>query len=737
MHMGVVHMHLGNHERALDAFERAHRVFVELDRAADQARALQNLSWARSSLGRYAAALADLERSLEIRERLDDRGGMAKTLQALADLAVDLGDPERALRLAGRALEISGPIGDPSLDAQVRGTMAKAQRAAGRREEALATWQELLEGYRARGDARGLGAALGNVATMLDAVGRREEALARFEEAVQLLRGRGERGSAAIATANLGTVLGHLGRPEKGVALLERAVAELEALRMDDATAFALMRLAQQQAAVGDDARAIESVRRALRTLENVFAGLGEVEGATARENFSAAFETGAAAALRLDRPADLVHFLEAARAGTLLDTLGGRDAQRWVRLPDDLAAALGQAKAKARVAQRDHAAAHTSGQRGALRAASEAVEAALQHEADVVARVQRDAKRQAGLLYPRPATEESLRGALAPGDAFVLYGRTRQEMLAVVLEPFATRVVPIGPRDALLDQVDAVPWSDPKAAADERVEALRGALWAPLALGAHVRRVVVSPDPLLVRVPFGALAPGLQVALVPSGRTYERLREEPRRRGQGVLAVADPETGAFGARGLPRLPSARREAEAVADTVLSGAEATEKALRVAIAARPRWRAVHLACHGVFDERRPFMTALALAPAADDDGRLTAADLWSMDVPTDLAVLSACETGRGRELRAEGLIGLTSAFLYAGAPRVVCSLWKVDDEATSALMTRLYELWSPRDGSPGLPTAEALRRAQEHVRAQERWRHPYYWAAWALWGLPD
>ena len=67
---------------------------------------------------------------------------------------------------------------------------------------------------------------------------------------------------------------------------------------------------------------------------------------------------------------------------------------------------------------------------------------------------------------------------------------------------------------------------------------------------------------------------------------------------------------------------------------------------------------------------------------------------------------------------------------------MIASLWKVDDEATRALMTRFYELYRPRTGA-GLPAAEALRAAQAHVRSREEWAHPYYWAAWALWGLPE
>ena len=108
-----------------------------------------------------------------------------------------------------------------------------------------------------------------------------------------------------------------------------------------------------------------------------------------------------------------------------------------------------------------------------------------------------------------------------------------------------------------------------------------------------------------------------------------------------------------------------------------------------------------------------------------------------MKIPADLVVLSACETARGKIYRAEGVIGFTRAFMMAGAPRVIVSLWKVDDEATKALMVKFYELWNPKDGSRGLPTATALKRAQGYVAGHEKWEHPYYWAAWQLWGLPD
>ena len=73
--------------------------------------------------------------------------------------------------------------------------------------------------------------------------------------------------------------------------------------------------------------------------------------------------------------------------------------------------------------------------------------------------------------------------------------------------------------------------------------------------------------------------------------------------------------------------------------------------------------------------------------------------------------------------------------MFAGAPRVLCSLWKVDDEATRALMPKFYALWNPREGE-GLPVLAALREAQAHVRQQAKWSHPYFWAAWVVWGQP-
>jgi len=147
-----------------------------------------------------------------------------------------------------------------------------------------------------------------------------------------------------------------------------------------------------------------------------------------------------------------------------------------------------------------------------------------------------------------------------------------------------------------------------------------------------------------------------------------------------------------------------------------------------------QYRYLHFATHGYLDIERPSLSALLLSQVDEkmrpQDGFLRVTDIYNARLSADLVVLSACQTGLGKEVRGEGLMGLTRAFLYAGAPRVIVSLWNVNDRATADLMTNLYRAML-REGKT--PTA-ALREAQLELRKQKRWESPYYWAAFVQHG---
>jgi CHAT domain-containing protein len=217
-------------------------------------------------------------------------------------------------------------------------------------------------------------------------------------------------------------------------------------------------------------------------------------------------------------------------------------------------------------------------------------------------------------------------------------------------------------------------------------------------------------------------------------GETDEEIEAEPLTR-----SVPDMNATAGGAVYLPRLQLTRREARNILDATPpgEGMQALDfKASRATMMspALAQYRIVHLATHGLVNSKHPELSGLVLS-LVDEQGRrqngfLGLEDIYNLNLPAELVVLSACETGLGQTVQGEGLIGLTRGFMYAGATRVVASLWKIDDLATAELMARFYRDMEQQKMRP----AAALRAAQISMWKQKRWRSPYYWAAFQVHG---
>ncbi|MGH9961085.1 MAG: CHAT domain-containing protein, partial [Pyrinomonadaceae bacterium] len=147
-----------------------------------------------------------------------------------------------------------------------------------------------------------------------------------------------------------------------------------------------------------------------------------------------------------------------------------------------------------------------------------------------------------------------------------------------------------------------------------------------------------------------------------------------------------------------------------------------------------QYRFVHFATHGYLDSKRAEFSALVLSMVDEhgnqQDGFLRAHEIFNLNLPAELVVLSACQTGLGEEIKGEGLVGLTRGFMYAGARRVVVSLWNVNDRATAELMQRFYRGMLREKLTP----AASLRRAQAEMFRHQQWRSPYYWSAFVLQG---
>jgi CHAT domain-containing protein len=326
-------------------------------------------------------------------------------------------------------------------------------------------------------------------------------------------------------------------------------------------------------------------------------------------------------------------------------------------------------------------------------------------------------------------------------------------------------------------------------AAADKALEAqvgtvsrmLLGGIDRELSAEWRGKRLVITAAGVLEYLPFAALrapdeallASRHEIVTIPSASVLATLRRDTVARARAprplailadpVFAPDDPRLvarpgapnpptpdpaasraenvvdGLYSRNDLSRLPFSREEANAIAS--LTGASATLKATdfkasrTLALSgALGGHRIVHFATHGVINSDRPALSALILSlvdeRGARQNGYLRLHDIYNMRLDADLVVLSACQTALGREIKGEGLVGLTRAFMYAGAPRVVASLWQVNDLATAELMKKFYRGMLQQKLRP----AAALRAAQVEMSKDPRWKSPYYWAGFVLQG---
>jgi CHAT domain-containing protein len=204
------------------------------------------------------------------------------------------------------------------------------------------------------------------------------------------------------------------------------------------------------------------------------------------------------------------------------------------------------------------------------------------------------------------------------------------------------------------------------------------------------------------------------------------------------ILANASRLLGADATRGIPRLKHTRQEADGITAPAPAGhLKALDfKASRATATSAElgHYRFVHFATHGFFDREHPEMSGLLFSLVSEQgqpqNGLLQLHEVYNLKLNADLVVLSACQTALGKVIQGEGLVGLTRGFMYAGAHRVVASLWEVNDPATAELMERFYQ-GMLRDG---LRPAAALRKAQEAMWRRSRRAAPFYWAAFILQG---
>jgi CHAT domain-containing protein len=341
-----------------------------------------------------------------------------------------------------------------------------------------------------------------------------------------------------------------------------------------------------------------------------------------------------------------------------------------------------------------------------------------------------------ASLVSVSALTVRELQSLIPPDEALIEYYYSDRDLLAFVLTREGLKSFRLEGGKLVEDirQFRALVENPASGGGLSPEQGLYQRLILPLQGDLNKRNLIIVPHGALHYLPFNALSDGrtylierYSLRMLPSASVIKYLRAKKTFKPADILAFGNPDLGD------PRLDLAyaQQEAQAVARTrprsrVLLRREATESAFRKY---GNGFHYIHFATHGQFDPEAPLKSALLLAGDGASDGRLTVDKLYSLRIDADLVTLSACETGLGKITSGDDIVGLTRGFLYAGSPSIVASLWKVDDLATSHLMTEFYSALKTT------PKREALRRAQ--LETKKKYPHPYYWASFQLTGSAD
>jgi CHAT domain-containing protein/Tfp pilus assembly protein PilF len=789
--IGLVYDALGEMQKALEKFNEALPIYQAVGDRSGEAVTLNNIGAAYWSLGEMQKALEKYNESLPIRRAVGDRSGEAVTLHNIGTVYWSLGEMRKALEKYNEALPIRRAVGDRSGEAATLGNIGLVYRSLGEMQEALEKYNESLPISRAVGDRSGEARTLNNIGAVYDSLGETQKALEKYDEALPIRREVGDRNGEATTLLGIARVEQKRGNLTQARQLIEQAIGLIESLRTNvvsqelRASYFAsrqeffetyidvLMQMRKQNTVEAFDALALAVSERArarslLELLKESRADIRQgVDGSLLERERSLQQRLNARAAEQA-RLLNRKHTPEQADAASkeiaaITDEYEETEAQIRARSPRYAALTqpqpLGLTEIQQALDEDTLLLEYALGeQRSYLWLVSQ--RSIDSYELPPRAEVEAATRRVYELLTVRPKTWTP------PDPQLIAQARTLSRML---LGPVASqlggkRLVVVAPGALSSVPFAALPAPDdkerPAPAARRKAQKKRPAGNYKSLIAEHEVVSIPSASVLsIIRHETEGRQQAAKSVAVLADPVFEendpRLEEVKKGNSFGETPLVAPAVDAelsdlkrairtmnfADARfGFVRLPFSRYEADGIIELAPRGTgrlKATDFSASRALAMSrqlSQYRILHFATHGLLNTERPELSGLVFSlldqEGKPQDGFLRLHEIYNLQLNADLVVLSACETGLGKEIKGEGLIGLVRGFMYSGAPRVIASLWTVDDLATAELMKLFYQ----RMFKDGLPPGAALRAAQLEMSGQERWASPYFWAGFVLHG---
>ncbi len=779
--LALAAFHTGRMSEAIRLFKQASLNADEAGIGQLQTNALTRAGGLLLMSGRYADALFCFQQTLQLYRQRQDQAGEARALARLGSVFAETGDFAQATQHLRLALPLARTLADQETEAAVLRRLVAVERGRGKLQAALQFGQQ----------AQALMALLPRVfahaelfyqlATVHAALNQHAKAAELFELALQVVRPLRLPQPEALVLGDYAATQLKSGNATRARELAAQALGILQRTGGNKhLEARYLATLAEAQRKLDQPAAALASYRAALAALEEARAHSipTEISRAGIVASRQQVFAGAIALLLNQARNEEAFEVAESYHARAFLDVLAETGLEADEELTPAQQERADQLFEQISSVQRELWQPEiTPEQEAVLKRKLAEAESALQLYR---LELRRADPRYASVKAPPPLGFARVSAELPDKEtALIEFVLGEERSYAWVLQAGQLAAVSLPPRQELEPLVTAF-----RAASSAKVNSTTAAqaitklktqsqpLYEKLIqpLEPHLtaaRKLIIVPDGVLAYLPFETLAgkanrgafllERFAVSYAPSASALAALRalKTNAAEAKGFIAFGDPVYAKTETESAPtiqnnergpdfrQLPYTRTEVNEIAALfqanerrVLLGADAQEANVK----AEPlgRYRYVHFATHALVDEEYPARSAIVLSAPLDDqandkkeDGALQMAEVMRLKLNADLVTLSACRTGLGRVLYGEGIIGLTRAFLYAGAESVVVSLWNVNDIATASLMKAFY-----KNLRQGLNKDDALRQAKlELLRGQQpAWRHPYYWAPFVLVG---
>ena len=772
--IGALYYRMGNWQKAAEYHRQSLVIARSLGDRREEASVLYNLGLVYQQLGETQTALEYYQQALPLRRIVGDKRGEAYTLNAMGTTYAALGDNQKVLDYYTQALAFMRDLADKYGEANVLSSLGGFFVRSGKFENAMGYFDQGLRVSRAAGDRLGELYALRNIGSAYVNLKEFEKAKEYLSPALKIAIAIGDRGREAAILGDMARVERGQNRQTEARSLIESSLAIVESTRqalsspnlrasymttkrsLYEFHIDLLMQIHKESPTGGFDWLALQASERArARSLLDML-----IESrADIRQGVDPSL-------LEKERTLEQQLSVKSERLTRLLVSKHTEEQERTAR--KDVEVLLG-----------DYHEVETQ-----LRAKSPRYAALTQPQPLSIKEIQEEVLDADTLLleyvlgnersYLWAVTTTSIKSFELPGRAQVegaaqrvyellvakadgLYPEALSNLSKMVLKPAAEqlrkkRLIIVS--DGILQYIPFGVLPDPIPGPEQ--SSLPSPTSAPLILNHEIVCLPsVSTLAVLRRESSNRKAAAKTLAVL-ADPVFEKddQRVKPTTSGQRTEAQGgndskiqktalppdlERSTDDLGVNGFARLSLSRLEAELISklasrgqplkalDFTASRATATSRELE-------QYQIVHFATHSLMNNQHPELSGIVLSLVDErgqpQDGFLRLYEIYNLKLAADLVVLSACQTALGREIRGEGLVGLTRGFMYAGAPRVVASLWKVSDKATAELMKRFYQ----KMFIDGLRPAAALRAAQVSMLKERQWQAPYYWAGFVLQG---